>query len=49
MANHAKDSMIMEYKDIIRQLNTTIQNQGKLIASLQKMLRASNAATANLQ
>lgn len=49
MANSAKDSLIMEYKDTIRQLNTTIAAQGEIIVSLKEMLSAGNAATANLQ
>ena len=49
MANSAKDSLIMEYKDTIRQLNTTIAAQGEIIVSLKEMLSAGNAATANHQ
>jgi transposase/uncharacterized coiled-coil protein SlyX len=39
----------MEYKDTIRQLNSTITAQSELILSLKEMLSASNTATANLQ
>ena len=38
MAGNAKDSKILEYKDLISQLNTTIAAQMELIRSLQQSL-----------
>ena len=49
MSNSAKDFLIMEYKDTIRQLNATIAEQGEIIVLLKEMLSAGNAATANPQ
>lgn len=49
MANSAKDTLIMEYKDTIRQLNTTIAAQSEIIVSLKEMLSVGDAAAAKLQ
>lgn len=49
MANNAKNSMIMEYKDTIRQLNNTIEAQSQLIVSRKEALNASTTAPQNLQ
>ena len=40
MAGNSKDSKILEYKDMINQLNKTIAAQTELIPSLQKTLEA---------
>ena len=40
MAGNSKDSKILEYKDMINQLNKTIAAQTELIQSLQKTLEA---------
>ena len=40
MAGNAKDSKILEYKDLISQLNTTIAAQIEVIKSLQQSLEA---------
>ena len=40
MAGNAKDSKILEYKDLISQLNTTISVQIEMIKSLQQTLEA---------
>lgn len=40
MAGNSKDSKILEYKDMINQLNKTIATQTELIQSLQKTLEA---------
>lgn len=40
MAGNAKDSKILEYKDLISQLNTTIAAQTELIKSLQQTIDA---------
>lgn len=40
MAGNAKDSKILEYKDLISQLNTTISAQVEVIKSLQQSLEA---------
>ena len=40
MAGNAKDSKILEYKDLISQLNTTISVQIEMIKSLQQTLDA---------
>ncbi len=40
MAGNSKDSKILEYKDMINQLNKTITAQTELIQSLQKTLEA---------
>ena len=38
MAGNAKDSKILEYKELISQLNTTIAAQIEVIKSLQQSL-----------
>lgn len=43
MAGNVKDSRILEYKDLISQLNTTIAAQTELIKSLQQTLEADRA------
>lgn len=42
MAKDPKDSKIMEYKDIISQLNMTVKNQNELIVSLRQTVDANN-------
>lgn len=49
MAGHAKDSRILEYKDLISQLNTTIAAQTEMIKSLQQTLEADRAEKKILQ
>lgn len=49
MAGNAKDSKILEYKDLISQLNTTIAAQTELIKSLQQSLEADRAEKKILQ
>lgn len=49
MAGNAKDSRILEYKDLISQLNTTIAAQTELIKSLQQTLDADRAEKKILQ
>lgn len=44
-----KYSLIMEYKDTIRQLNNTIEAQSQLIVSRKETLNANTTATQNLQ
>lgn len=49
MAGNAKDAKILEYKDLISQLNTTIAAQTELIKSLQQSLEADRAEKKILQ
>lgn len=49
MAANSKDSKLMEYKDLIKQLNTTISAQNTLINSLQETVDNCNTTIANLQ
>jgi len=43
MASNARDIQLRELKDTIVQLNTTIETQNTLIASLQKTMETQNA------
>ena len=49
MAGNSKDSEILEYKDMINQLNMTIAAQTELIQSLQKTLEADRLEKENLR
>lgn len=49
MAGNSKDSEILEYKDMINQLNMTIAAQTELIRSLQKTLEADRLEKENLR
>lgn len=49
MAASAKDSKILEYKDLISQLNTTISAQTELIRALKQELEADRAEKQILQ
>ena len=49
MAASAKDTKLLEYKDTIAQLNTTINQQNALIASLHETINQCNTTIANLQ
>ena len=49
MAAGAKDLQLIELKDMISQLNTTISSQNQLIQSLQEMVSSSNKREAALQ
>ena len=49
MARSAKDSKIMEQKDMISQLNTVISNQNELITSLRSTVEECNSTIAGLR
>ena len=49
VAASAKDTKLLEYKDTIAQLNTTISAQNTLIVSLQETVNNCNTTIANLQ